>query len=114
YKLLDYTGDERWVDAIEIRPTSRSVVHHANVYMAQPELRTVGFDSGERWASFAPGRPPTTFPPGVARRLPHGAKLTLEVHYTPDGVARDDRTLIGIRFTRSRPRYEARSIPLGT
>jgi hypothetical protein len=62
----------------------------------------------------APGRPPTTFPAGVARRLPSGAKLTLEVHYTPDGVARDDRTTIGIRFARTRPRYEARSIPLGT
>jgi hypothetical protein len=70
--------------------------------------------AGERWASFAPGRPPTTFPDGVARRLPRGAKLTLEIHYTPDGVPRDDRTLIGVRFARSQPRREARSIPLGT
>jgi len=114
YDLLTYTGDERWVEAIEIRPSARSVVHHANVYMAQPELMTVGFDAGERWASFAPGRPPTTFPDGVARRLPHGAKLTLEIHYTPDGVPRDDRTLIGVRFARSQPHREARSIPLGT
>jgi hypothetical protein len=65
-------------------------------------------------ASFAPGRPPITFPDGVARRLPKNAKLTLEVHYTPDGVAREDRTRIGIRFARNAPRYEARSIPLGT
>lgn len=112
--LLDYTGDERWVEAIEVRPAVRSVVHHANVYMAQAELGTVGFDAGERWASFAPGRPPTTFPAGVARRLPKGAKLTLEIHYTPDGVPHDDRTQIGIRFARTRPHLEARSIPLGT
>ncbi|TMQ05014.1 MAG: redoxin domain-containing protein [Deltaproteobacteria bacterium] len=114
YTLLEYTGDERWVEAIEVRPGVRSVVHHANVYMAQSEIGTVGFDNGERWASFAPGRPPTTFPAGVARRLPRGAKLTLEVHYTPDGAPRDDRTTIGIRFTRTRPHYEARSILLGT
>jgi peroxiredoxin len=114
YELLDYAGDERWVEAIEVRPSVRSVVHHANVYMAQADLGTVGFDAGERWASFAPGRPPTAFPGGVARRLPKGAKLTLEIHYTPDGVPHDDRTQIGIRFARSRPRYEARSIPLGT
>ena len=114
YELLNYTGEERWVEAIEIKPGVRSVVHHANVYMAQPELLTIGFDFGERWASFAPGRPPTTFPAGVARRLPKGAKLTLEVHYTPDGVSRDDRTRIGLRFARTTPRYEARSIPLGT
>ena len=105
YTLLEYTGDERWVEAIEVRPGVRSVVHHANVYMAQSEIGTVGFDNGERWASFAPGRPPTTFPAGVARRLPRGAKLTLEVHYTPDGAPRDDRTTIGIRFTRTRPHY---------
>ena len=114
YSLLKYTGEERWVEAIEIKPTARSVVHHANVFMAQPEIQTVGFDAGERWASFAPGRPPTTFPPGVARRLPRGAKLTLEIHYTTDGVAHDDRTRIGIRFARAQPRYETRSIPLGT
>jgi mono/diheme cytochrome c family protein len=114
YDLLSYTGEERWVEAIEIRPSARSVVHHANVYMAQPEIGTIGFDAGERWASFAPGRPPTTFPGGVARRLPKGAKLTLEIHYTPDGAARDDRTTIAIRFARSRPHYEARSIALGT
>ncbi|HMG57288.1 MAG TPA: hypothetical protein VK601_27500 [Kofleriaceae bacterium] len=114
YDLLHYAGDERWIEAIEIRPSARGLVHHANVYMAQPELLTVGFDAGERWASFAPGRPPTTFPSGVARRMPRGAKLTLEIHYTPDGVARDDRTVIGLRFARERPRREARSIPLGT
>jgi hypothetical protein len=114
YNLLEYTGDERWIEAIEVRPGVRSVVHHANVYMAQSELGTVGFDAGERWASFAPGRPPVTFPGGVARRLPKGAKLTLEIHYTPDGVAREDRTQIGIRFARKPPRFEARSIPLGT
>ena len=114
YELLNYSGEEQWVDAIEIKPGVRSVVHHANVYMAQPEILTVGFDSGERWASFAPGRPPTTFPDGVARRLPKGAKLTLEVHYAPDGVSREDRTIVGLRFTKTKPRYEARSIPLGT
>lgn len=114
YELLNYTGEERWVEAIEIRPGVRSIVHHANVYMAQAELGTVGFESGERWASFAPGRPPASFPAGVARRLPKGAKLTLEIHYTPDGVAREDRTMIGIRFMRSQPRYEARNVQLGT
>jgi hypothetical protein len=113
-ELLRHAGEERWVEAIEIRPSARSVVHHANVYMASPELGTVGLGQGERWASFAPGRPPTTFPAGVARRLPRGAKLTLEVHYTPDGVARADRTTVAIRFSRSRPKYETRSIPLGS
>jgi peroxiredoxin len=114
YDLLQYTGDERWIEAIEIRPSVRSVVHHANVYMSSSELGTGGFDSGERWASFAPGRPPVTFPAGVARRLPRGGKLRLEVHYTPDGVAHEDRTVIGLRFARTPPRREARSIPLGS
>jgi hypothetical protein len=113
-KLLHYTGEERWVEAIEIRPSARSVVHHADVFMASPELGTVALGPGERWAAFAPGRPATTFPAGVARRLPKGAKLTLEVHYTPDGAAREDRTTVAIRFARSRPKYEARSIPLGS
>jgi hypothetical protein len=36
------------------------------------------------------------------------------VHYTPDGVAREDSTIIGLRFAKTKPRYEARSVPLGT
>src|SRR5205814_8291794 len=114
YEILNYTGEERWVEAIEIQPGVRSVVHHANVYLSQPELLTVGLGGGERWASFAPGRPPASFPTGVARRLPKNAKLTLEMHYTPDGVAREDRTRVGIRFARVPPTHEARNIPLGT
>lgn len=113
-ELLHYTGEERWVEAIEIRPTARSAVHHADVYMAAPEFGTVGFAHGERWAAFAPGRPPTTFPAGVARRLPKGATLTLELHYTPDGLAHADRTTVGIKFARTPPKYETRSIPLGS
>lgn len=113
-ELLHYTGEERWVEAIEIRPGARSVMHHADVYMESPELGTVPLGPGERWAAYAPGRPATTFPAGVARRLPKGARLTLELHYTPDGAVRDDRTTVAIRFARSRPTYEARSIPLGS
>jgi peroxiredoxin/mono/diheme cytochrome c family protein len=113
-ELLQYTGEERWVEAIEIRPSARTVVHHADIFMASPELGTVSLGPGERWAAFAPGRPATAFPAGVARRLPTGAKLTLELHYTPDGVARDDRTTVAIRFARARPKYETRSIPLGS
>jgi len=113
-EILQYPGEERWVEAVEIRPSARSVVHHADVFMASPELGTVALGQGERWAAFTPGRPATTFPAGVARRLPKGAKLTLELHYTPDGVARDDRTTVAIRFARARPTYEARSIPLGS
>jgi peroxiredoxin len=113
-ELLHYTGEERWVEAIEIRPGARSVMHHADIFMASPELGTVPLGPGERWAAYAPGRPATTFPAGVARRLPTGARLTLELHYTPDGAARDDRTTVAIRFARTRPTYEARSIPLGS
>jgi peroxiredoxin len=113
-ELLRYTGEERWVEAIEIRPTARSAIHHADVYMASAELGTVGFAHGERWAAYAPGRPPTTFPTGVARRLPKGATLTLELHYTPDGLAHTDRTTVAIKFARTPPRYETRSIPLGS
>ena len=112
-RVLQHLGKERWVEAVEIKPGARSVVHHANVYMSQPAISTVGFEAGERWASYTTGRPPTAFPSGVARRLPQGADLTLEIHYTPDGVPRLDQTRIGIRFARRAPRYEARNIPVG-
>jgi peroxiredoxin len=68
YELLNYTGEEKWVDAIEIKPGVRSVVHHANVYMAQPELRTIGFQFGERWGLVRAGPPAGNL--SRARRAP--------------------------------------------
>jgi hypothetical protein len=45
-------------------------------------------------------------PPDTALRVPKGAKLRLEMHYTPNGTAQKDRSSIGITFAKKPPKYE--------
>jgi hypothetical protein len=46
------------------------------------------------------------YPAGYAKKLPAGAKLTFQLHYTPNGSATEDRTRLGLKFTVDPPRYE--------
>ncbi len=42
--------------------------------------------------------PPRVLPEGVARRVPAGSRLQLEIHYTPKGTKQVDRSRIGLAF----------------
>lgn len=91
----------KWVRASEVRPGERTVVHHILVFIHPPggdpvmRLFGVGFES---LGGYVPGAPPMDLADGVARYIPPGAKLTFQIHYTPDGVARKDQSEIGLYF----------------
>ena len=96
---------DMWVEAAEIRPEVRSVVHHIIVQIlppgASPETR------GKHFATYVPGDSPTRYPPGTAKRIPAGAQLKFGIHYVPDGIARRDRSQIGLIFAKTPVRHEA-------
>jgi hypothetical protein len=115
YAKTDFPTD-RWVTALEIRPSQPRVVHHVIVLLEEPGRRRL---SPEERARLPRGQPPPpepgdtatgffgitvpgslgmTFPPGTGKRLPRGAWLKFEIHYQPNGVAVEDRTEIGLRF----------------
>lgn len=87
-------AEETWVAAAQVLPGAPSVVHHAIVF-ARPEsladFRGLGLVS-----AYVPGQRATTLPPGHARRIPARSKLVFQMHYTPDGRERGDRTTIGM------------------
>jgi peroxiredoxin len=88
--------EDKWVQATEARPGNRAVVHHIIVFV-QPKD---GGDFGGRGGigGYAPGMTPSLNPPGTAVFVPAGSKLVFQLHYTTNGVAQDDRSMIGIRF----------------
>jgi peroxiredoxin len=105
--------EERWVQAIEPRPGDRSVVHHIVVYLQDPARgKESGREPVEHLAAYAPGDLPTVLPPGVAKRIPAGAELILELHYTPIGKTRIDRSSVGLVFAKEPPKYRALTIPI--
>ncbi len=100
--------EERWVQAYEVAPSARAVVHHVIVSMhekdAKPGVRTNAADGF--WAAYVPGNSYRVLPEGFAKRLPAGAKLKLQIHYTPTGKATQDQIRIGLIFAKQPPQYE--------
>lgn len=88
--------EDKWVQATECRPGNRAVVHHIIVFV-QPKD---GGDFGGRGGigGYAPGMTPSINPPGTAVFVPAGSKLVFQLHYTTNGVAQSDRSMVGIRF----------------
>ena len=118
--------ETRWVQAIEVRPGNRALVHHVLVYYPAPAstdnaLSRVldtglggaagvgrgGLGNVRRLiATYAPGTAPQVFRPGTAMRLPPGGTLMLQMHYTSNGTAGTDRSKVGMVFAKEPPAAE--------
>lgn len=101
----DYAED-RWVQALEVQPTAREVVHHVLIFALPKGQRGPGSESAGFFAAYAPGHNTLVYPDGYAKKLPKGATLHFQIHYTPNGKATTDQTRLGVVFAKSAPRYE--------
>ena len=97
--------EDRWVTGIEVRPTALEQVHHVLVFASAPGQRRVT-DGDDFFAAYVPGSCATIYPEDYAKKLPAGARLTFQLHYTPNGTATEDRTRLGLKFSNAAPRYE--------
>jgi hypothetical protein len=52
-------------------------------------------------------------PDGVGRRLPKGADLVLQVHFSPSGKQEVEQSMLGIYFTKTRPKKVLRTFTVG-
>lgn len=105
---------EKWIQGFEILPGAREVVHHIIVFAQDPENPGERFSEiGGYFALYVPGTSAEMFPPGFAKRLPAGAILRFQMHYTPNGTATEDLTRIGFHFAPEPPEYEVKvtSVP---
>ena len=119
-------SEPKYVQAIEVRPGDRSVVHHVLVqYLAKPDMtRTpvLKFNPdhqrlpeptlGERRprrergvptrliGTYAPGTSTQIFREGTALRLEPGGTIELQMHYTANGKETADRTRVGLIFSK--------------
>ncbi len=156
-------AEDKWIQAAEIRPGNRKLVHHVIAHVIPPqssaEVRGVGGESlsetkdaqsifykegslarvrmdapvindgantpnggavfkprsgGEDsgpfsilLASYAPGKGPDVYPPGIAKKIPAGSKIILQIHYSSfHGMlhqAEKDRTAVALVFAKEPP-----------
>ncbi|MCE9564333.1 MAG: redoxin family protein [Planctomycetes bacterium] len=97
--------EDRWVQALEVQPTAREVTHHVLVF-ATPKGARVGGEAAGFFAVYVPGNNSLIYPDGYAKKLPKGATLHFQMHYTPNGKATTDQTKIGMVFAKQAPRHE--------
>jgi len=107
YTVETNFGEDKWVQAAEIRPGNRAVVHHIIVSTLDPGVSDV--ENGEarsagrgavKLAGFAPGEQPKIYPEGSAKLIKAGSKLVFQMHYTPNGSPAKDRSYIGLIFAK--------------
>ena len=102
--------EDRWIQATEVRPTAPEVVHHVLVFASGAD--GIKREQAGALAAYVPGNTFVEFPPGVAKKLPSGATLLFQMHYTPTGKATTDRTQIGLRFAKTPPDKIVRTLPV--
>ena len=106
--------EEKWVTAYEILPSERDVVHHVIVQVfekgASVKQRAEG--AGGYWAAYVPGNGAHAWPEGFAKRLPAGAKISFQIHYTPSGTAKSERLKMGLKFAEEPPEYEVKTLAI--
>lgn len=114
YRVETKLPADVWIQAAETRPGNAAVVHHV-IVQAFPGSSAVPSPAGgdPRTAGdlggYAPGTGPLVMPPGVGRRLPAGAVIDFQMHYTPTGRVETDRSRIGLVLAAEPPRYESRT-----
>jgi peroxiredoxin len=107
FKVPTNFSEDRWVQAAEVRPGDRSVVHHIFVRVtSSTDPREEGLPREPFFAGYVAGDMPSIFPPGTARRVPAGAVLRFEIHYNPIGEQRRDRSSIGLIFATTPPEHQ--------
>ena len=106
--------EDVWIRGVELRPTDRRVVHHiisslveGNGKPADPAPRLTRDPSrkeiGGGLGGLVPGRLYGVYDEGVARRIPAGADIVLQMHYTTIGVPVTDQTEIGVVLSKEPP-----------
>jgi len=99
--------EDTWITAAEARPGNRGVVHHIIVFFRDAKTKLpIGEPDGKKFGFLvgtAPGDMPLILPQGVARRIPAGAELVWQMHYTPTGKDEEDQSEIGLILHRGEP-----------
>ena len=106
---------DRWISAFEAIPGNRGIVHHVLVFADTTGVSTmldaqdpgpgytsfggIGTDNAILLGGWVPGSAPTMYPSGFGVKLPHNAKVVIQVHYPQGTAGQTDSTEIHFKFT---------------
>jgi hypothetical protein len=110
YAELTLTED-RWIKAMEVKPSNRRVVHHCVVYAIEPDAPPGTPESGVQLTEYAVGKYGDIFAENTSRLLKKGTRLRFDMHYNAQGTEQLNHTTIAFKFYPQgfTPKYQVRS-----
>jgi hypothetical protein len=119
--------EDKWIQAVEVRPSDRTVVHHAVVYLREPGSKWMAdakpgvpyvpanLTAQSRFANvlgasndvltvYTPGMVPDIWKDGQAKQIKAGTDFVIQMHYTASGKPTKDQTSIGLVYAKEEPR----------
>jgi len=106
--------EDRWIKAMEIKPSNRKIVHHAVVNVIEPDAPAGTPETGVQLTEYAVGKYGDTFAENTGRLLKKGTRLRFDMHYFAMGSEQHNHTTIAFKFYPKGfvPKYEVRSIAI--
>jgi mono/diheme cytochrome c family protein len=99
--------EDKWIQAMEIRPGNRSVVHHVIAYAQDANVKdtSAGGEGDLRsgrvhLGGITPNKTGIFYGDGTARLIKKGSNIVFQMHYTTNGQVTKDRTKIGFVFAK--------------
>jgi len=115
--------EDKWVKAIELRPSARSVVHHSLYFLddsgtarkldgkdGKPGFSGMSFRKSGSLGGYVPGVSARKLPGDLARPLPMGSDLVLSTHFHPSGKSEAEQTTVGIYFAKKAPSRQIQEV----
>jgi hypothetical protein len=106
--------EDRWIKAMEIKPSNRRIVHHCVVYAIEPDAPAGTPESGVQLTEYAVGKYGDIFSDHTSRLLKKGTRLRFDMHYNASGSEQTNHTAIAFKFYPQgfTPKYQVRSIAI--
>lgn len=119
--------EDKWIQSVEVKPSDRTVVHHAVIYLREPGSKWMSeakagmpyvppnLTPQSRFANvlgaqndvltvYTPGMVPDIWKPGQAKQVKAGTDFVIQMHYTANGKDAKDQTSIGMVFAKEPPK----------
>jgi hypothetical protein len=90
--------EDRWIKAMEIKPSNPKIVHHAVVYAIEPDAPEGTPETGVLLHEYAVGKYGDIFGENTGRLLKAGTRLRFDMHYFALGSEQHNKTTIAFKF----------------
>jgi len=114
-QFAEVTIDEdRWIKAMEIKPSNPKIVHHVVVYAIEPDAPEGTPETGVMLHEYAVGKYGDIFGESTGRLLKKGTRLRYDMHYFAIGTEQHNKTTIAFKFYPKGvvPKYQVRSVAM--